>query len=237
MATITLERLRQLTRELADQETLTPTVAFVEDTPELDSRINERLCDLRDLMISVQGQEWASATVPITLVTGVAAYNLPPDFDELLGVRAEWGAGQYPLTAWNYADLAELESGATASDVRELRYRLRGEGQQIDFRPTPGVAWVVHLDYIPAYQPLVLATDVTFTMPFGAWMHAVYAAAIDCLAKEDLDTTTLAGRLVRKEALLRQKSARRDAGAPVRVKRVRRDDYASLRLPRLWRSS
>lgn len=237
MATVTLETMRRIVRELCDQETAAPTTAFVEDSPELDSRINERLCDLRDLLIEYEGQEWASLTGALLLEAGVTDYDLPADFDELLGVRIAEGSDQYPLRTWDYADLAELESGAPCSSARELRYRIRGETAQVSFRPAPARAWTVHADYVPAYRELVEETSVSFAMPYGAWMHAAYAAAIDCLQKEDLDPGTLVASLGRKEAQLKRKAARRDAGAPVRIKRVRRDTATSRRYPRLWSDS
>jgi hypothetical protein len=230
--------MRASVRELCAQETTTPTTAFVEDDPELDKRINEALCDLRDFMIEVEGQEWASTTYSFTTTGGVDNYALPDDFDELLGVRAERSSSQYALDPWEYADLAMLENATAYGNLpQQLRYRLKGEaGDEIVIKPTPTGSSTIYLDYIPSYIELTDPAHETFNMPFGHWKWAALSAAIDCLNKEDLDTAALERRLAAKEARIRRKASRRDAGRAPRIKDTRKDRerLRSRRYPALW---
>lgn len=242
MATVTLETMRRIVRELACQESVTPASAFVERNPELDGRINEHLCALRDLLIELQGQEWAVKTKAITLVSGTADYNLPGDFDELLGVRLERSGEQTALDPWDYADLAELESTGSYAEPSAYRYRLRDdEGGRITIKPTPDAADTLHLDYIPAYQELPNdAGAESFSMPYGAWKWAAYGAAVDALNKEDnhAGAQALMAQQAKLEQRLRRKFARRDRRAPA-IRDTRRDKVRVLRrgYPRLWSST
>jgi len=218
-------------RQLCAQQSLSTSTAFATD-PEIVNRLNEALADLRDLIISVQGQEWASTTSTIAVDTTTGIYPLPADYDEMLGVRLEQGAWQDPILPWEYADVASLSNQAvSAYRPRDYRYRVKGT-TTIVLLPTPAVAMTLYLDYIPAYTPLVNDTDASFEMPYGAWKWAELTAAIELLAKERIDSSALAMRLAAKERILLGKAKRRDRHAP-RIKDTRRDGGASARYPRL----
>lgn len=234
MATTTLAAMRTAVRELCAQESLSTATAFVDDT-ELDARTNEALADLRDIIIEVQGQEWASTTVTIAVTSATGTYPLPVDFDELLGVRLEQGSLQADLLPWEYADVASLTNEAAAAVVpRDYRYRIKGTSD-IVLLPDPTASMTLYLDYIPAYTELVDQSDQTFAMPYGAWKWAALSAAIELLAKERIDATALVSRLAKKEAIIRRKARRRDKKAH-RVKDTRRDGIVTggRRYPRLY---
>jgi hypothetical protein len=238
MATITLEDMRRISREFACQESLTPTDAFVERNPELDNRINEHLCDLRNLLIEVQGQGWAAKTHTIPLVVNQELYNLPVDFDELLGVRLERGSEQRNLDPFTYADLGALETTTAYVYPQGYRYRIKNSGIMI--KPTPAVADTVYLDYIPAYEPLDNDPKAkSFEMPYNAWKWAALGVAIDMLNKEnDHAAAGALGRVrLQEEQRIRSKGARRDRRAP-RINDTRRDLYRNhpwrRGRPRLW---
>jgi hypothetical protein len=240
MATVTLETMRRIARQFACQETLTPTTAFVERDPELDDRINEWLCDLRNLLIEVQGQGWAALTHEITLVVNQEGYNLPTKFDELIGVRLKRGGEQVQLDPWTYADLASLET--QTAYVLPYGYRYRIKNNKIVIKPTPVVADTVFLDYIPAYMPLDSDPNATsFEMPYNAWKWAALGVAIDMLNKEENQAAAgaLAQSMAREEQRIRSKGARRDRRAP-RINDTRKDLYRnrfySRGRPRLWYS-
>lgn len=240
MATVTLERMRRYARQFATQETLTPTTAFVKRTPELDDRINEWLCDLRNLLIEVQGQGWAALTHEITMEVDEDSYNLPPKFDELIGVRLKRGGEQVQLDPWTYADLASLET--QTAYVLPCGYRYRIKNDQIVIKPTPVVADTVFLDYIPAYMPLDSDPNAeSFEMPYNAWKWAALGAAIDMLNKEEnaAAAASLEKAKARVEQRIRSKGARRDRRA-LRINDTRKDLYRnrfySRGRPRLWYS-
>jgi hypothetical protein len=240
MATVTLEQMRRWARQFATQESVAPTTAFVKRAPELDDRINEHLCDLRNLLIEVQGQGWAAETHEITLVVSQDDYPLPPKFDELLGVRLKRGGEQVNLDTWDYLELASLET--QSSYVLPYGYRYRLKNDRIVIKPTPVVADTIFIDYIPAYRTLDSdPNERTFDMPVNAWKWAAYGAAIDMLNKEtdSAAAAALERRQLAEERRIRSKGARRDRRAP-RVKDTRkdllRDRFFKRGRPRLWYS-
>ena len=213
MASVTLAEMRAMVRQFANQETADPTSSFVKTTTEMDGRINEHLQQLRDLLIEVQGHEWAKKTKTYTLVANRAEYGLPSDFDETMGVRLERGGNQVLLDPWDYHELADLES-TIASDVWSYRYRVIGGDLVV--KPTPTVADTLHLDYLPGYSSLTAAGDKAFDMPHGAWRWAALGAAIDLSTKDrdDKHVGLLMARQAAMEGKLRKKASRRDRRAP-----------------------
>jgi len=214
MAHVTLADMRAMVRQLANQETADAADAFVKDSTELDNRINEHLQQLRDLMIECQGHEWAKKTTERTLESGTAEYDLPADFDEMLGVRLERGGEQVLLDTWDYTELARLES-ATPADIREHKYRVIGE--DVVIKPDPTSSDTLHLDYIPSYVPITTDPETeSYQMPWGTWRWAALGAAIDLLSKEkDAGAIALLQHAQTKmEARLRKKVSRRDRRAP-----------------------
>ncbi len=245
MATQTLIQMRALVRELADQETLAPTTALVEDD-ELDKRVNEALCALRDLLIELEWMEWVTiSTQSLTLINGTQSYALAADFYLLLGVRGVSGGIERQLEPWHYQERAPLEYSGNAASVWELQYRLNGAN--VVFLPTPRSADTVKLDYVPAYTPLVNGTDNTFAMPYGWWLWAGLRAALALVAKEALDGSTGTSLLLEQwraeDARIRGLAAQRDAGKPPRIIDTRKDGGcgiggmgAARGLPHLWES-
>jgi len=239
MATRTLAELRQMVRELSDNETTAQATAFVDDA-ELDPRINEALSALRDLRIDLEGQEWAAKTGTITTASGTEVYPLPPDFDTLLGVRCEptdGGNTEYTLEPWDYEMLASLRN--VADGTYPTHYRLKdADGDKIDLKPTPTAVVTVYIDYVPSYTELDQAADETFSMPYGWWKWAALFAAIDILNKEDLDATALTQKWQAEDQRVRRRAGRRDASRAPRIKDTRQERQRMLGgFPRLWRSS
>lgn len=222
MATRTLTQLRDMVREHADQETIAPTLAFVE-TDELDKRINEALSAFRDLLIELEWMEWLTIeTHTITLAADTSSYPLPtsPAFQHLLGVRGRRGSVERQLQPWHYQERAPLMQGGIANSVLSLRYRLNGPN--IVFLPTPKAAATVYLDYIPEYSPLVNVNDPTFAMPYGWWKWAVLYAALDLVAKEGIaqvasGSSLLAEKFAAEDKRIRAAAAQRDSGIAPRI--------------------
>jgi hypothetical protein len=228
--------MRAMVRQHANQETADAADAFVKDSTELDNRINEHLQQLRDLMIECQGHEWAKKTVSRTLESGKAEYDLPIDFDEMMGVRLARGDSQVHLDPWDYDQLAYLESIIPAY-IEAYRYRVIGD--DIVIKPTPTTADTLYMDFIPGYVEITTDPESkSYPMPWGAWRWAALGAAIDLLNKER-DAKAIQLLLQSKammEARLRKKVARRDRRAP----EIRRTAHgvANLlgrRYPRMYR--
>ncbi len=247
MTTIRFDAFCQMVRELADQESIAPTTALV-DTDELESRANESLSALRDLMIQLQSMEWVETkTKDITTIAGTNRHAVPDDFYMLLDVRGSDGNMQNQLSPWRYQEQAQLRVSGLSPRVWDLRYRLNG--RYIEFLPTPASSGDhVYVDYIPAYVP-VSGTSMIFEMPYGWWKWAALHAAIDLMAKDAMDGSAGSSLLVEKFKLedgrIRSLCSMRDNGRAHRIADTRGDAvgdegrnsnemFIGLGLPRLW---
>lgn len=245
MATITLAAMRALVRELAEQETVAPTTALVDDT-ELDERINEAASLFRDMQIDLGWTEWIDfSTQTITTVANTTDYSLAdgvtpagkPPFYELLGVRALQSPDQYPLPQWNWHDRAQLLSTYHSPQPSQYRYRI--VGTKIIILPTPKAVHSIFVDYIGDMTKLTASVDLT--CPYGWHKWPAYLAAADIVNKERLPIDGLMARWSIEDQRIRAQVKRRDASHPPRVimRRAGGRDIAAmarrLGYPSLWK--
>ncbi len=247
MTTIRFDDFCQMIRELADQETIAPTTAFIDST-ELEARANESLSALRDLMIQLQAMEWVEVeTQTITTISGTNRHALNDNFYMLQGVRGSSGGIQKNLEPWRYQERAPLEHTGLSPRVWDLKYRLNG--RYVTFLPVPaGSGDRIYLDYIPAYVPLS-GTSMIFEMPYGWWKWAALHAGIDLIAKDSAEgaagTSLLAEKFKLEDARIRSLCAMRDNGRAHRIADTRGDAVGDegtnpnemaigLGFPRLW---
>lgn len=247
MTTIRFDTFLQSVREMADQETIQPTTAFV-DSDELETRGNEALSALRDLLIQLQVMEWVEVkTDEITTISGTNRHALKDNFYMLLGVRGASGGIQKQLDPWRYQERAPLEHSGLSPRVWDLKYRLNG--RYIELLPTPATSGdTIYVDYIPAYVP-ISGTTMIFDMPYGWWKWAILHAAVDLVAKDAAEGAAGTGLLVEKFKLedqrIRSLCAMRDNGRAHRIADTRGDAVGDegtnpnelaigLGLPRLW---
>jgi hypothetical protein len=186
----------------------------------------------------LEGSEWQAREHLFSSVVGQERYQLPADFDTLLGVRGDVGSSdEFSLRQWDYADLAAL-NGVGVGGGCATHYRLIDvDGQAVRLKPTPQTVDAMALDYTPAYVELVADRNVTFSMPFGWWKWAALLAAIDLRAKEGLDSPTLSARWQALDERVKRRAPRRDRANAPRIRDTRRDLSVAGGLPRLWRSS
>lgn len=215
MATITLAALRAIVREIAEQETVAPTTALVDDT-ELDERINEAVSLLRDLQIQLGWTENVDVAVQtIATVSGTTDYALStsPAFYELLGVRSLDGSQQHQLTQWHFPESAHLRASYHSPQPGQYKYRV--VGTKLVLLPTPKAVHTIYVDFIPEYTKLTAGVDLS--VPFGWHKWACYLAAIDIVNKERLPIDGLVARWKAEDERIRAHIGRRDASSPPRV--------------------
>jgi len=224
-ASVRLDELQPRVRELADMETSAASSHFVDDT-ELNRAINRALKQLYNKLILVRGDDYYATSATIATVANQAAYALPADFFQLLGVMAYDASGNYrDLPKWSYRDLADLMNLEVGSNSGLELYRYRLVSSNVEIRPQPTTAaHTLKYLYIPAMTELALAAD-TFDGVNGWEDWACYTAAMDMLNKEE--SYEQAAALAQKRAPLEQQiealAGSRDAGRPDKVQDTRRD--------------
>ena len=227
MATIRLDALRKMTLELADMEATAPDFVDTSLGGEVDTRINEGLSDLRDLIIEIQGQEFYATTDTFSTVVDQSEYSVTTfaaGVQHLLGVRSSDGQDHYQMRTWEYQERAELENATTYSTAEIYDYHYRLVEDNIIILPVPDSVNTISIDYVPEFVPLAADAD-TFKCPVNWWKFAALKAAIDLRNKAEEDVTGLETALAKQEAKIRSLAPRRDAGRPARVQDTRRDGY------------
>jgi hypothetical protein len=223
--------LRVSARQLADQVNST----FISDD-EANFWIDQRVAQLYDMLVGVDSDRYvvegslattSSASPPWTVL-------LPDDFYVMRGVDILRGARRYPLQSYALQERNACGQGSSWPyiDRADLRYRVASNG--ID-----GAAAALHFDrnpgnstlavyYVP--NPPLLAEDEDVLDGFAAWEDwVVFKVAINMLAKEESDTSTLERECAQIEQRIKRMAATRDAGASYQVADVR--DYGN-RWPR-----
>lgn len=210
MATVTLRTLRRLVRERADDETLTPTTADVEDDPELDGYINQALAAFTDLLIEIQRHEWAPTARRVQvfkLETGKTSYSL---FDEVYQVisplrvtdGSRWGK-VWPFDHDERGPLLDAESQGSI-----FGYFYRVTGRELEILPKPGSLYTIHVDYLPEFEPLRMPSH-SFRCPYGWEMWPVWQAVTDILTKQERDIMQAQAKLAQHDRRIRAMAVRR----------------------------
>lgn len=177
--TVTLAQLKTRARLFADQRVHSSSSdTYVSDT-ELTGLINERLAQLHDLFVAARGDDYDGTVdeTTITLGGGVARYDLPADFYQLLSAELVWASKERePLRhITSHPDTSQY-SRQTWDKWSPKGFRIRGG--QIQIYPAPTSTVNLEIQYAPAFQDLVGDSD-TYDGVNG-WERAVtLGAAID----------------------------------------------------------
>lgn len=206
---VTLTNLIARVRERADMVGST----FVTDaTNSLYAFINEANAKLHGMLVDAMGEEYISSTATLTTVVGQSDYAVPAGFYKLYGVGLPWQGDMRSLERYVRAErnfYRSLRGGDTVP-----RYSLIGTN--IRLYPAPSTVMAGEILYAPEATLLTSGSD-TVSYPNGWERFIVLDAAIQCLAKEESDTRTLASERasVVKEIELAKES--RDLATPMRV--------------------
>jgi hypothetical protein len=225
--------LRNAARQLADQVNST----FVSDA-EANFWIDQRVAQLYDMLVAADSDRYVveASVVTTSSATQPWVVDLPEDFYVLRGVDHVRGNSRYPLESYQLQERDGFgqASGYPYADRVSTRYRVASNGidgadAALHFDRNPGnTTFVVY--YVP--NPPLLAEDEDVLDGFAAWEDwVIFKVAINMMAKEESDTSTLERECAQIEQRLKHMAATRDAGAASRVADVR--NYGFHRGPRM----
>lgn len=195
-----------------------PISGFVTDTStSIDAFINEGIELLHDKLVEAYGSDYVekSSAFTHTINTDV---SLPADFYKLLGVDLNYQGGVLTLSPYNRRERNSYRNAGTFGLAVLPGYKLSSVGGiagtgALRLLPSPasgttGVIW-----YSPTATTLVAPGD-TVNFPGGWEKYVVIYAAMQCLAKEESDTSFLQGQLAMLDAKFQSIMENRDVGAP-----------------------
>lgn len=213
MAAITLTTLRARVREKADM----PVAGFIADSAtSLDAFINEGVELLHDKLVEAYGADYVEKSSTFTYTSG--DISLPSDFYKLLGVDLNYQGGVLTLSPYNRRERNTYKNAGTFGLGNIPRYKLSSVGGisgtgALRLLPPPASGATGTIWYSPVATPLVNAGD-TVNFPAGWEKYVVIYAAMQCLAKEESDTSFLQGQLGMMDARFQSIMENRDVGAP-----------------------
>jgi hypothetical protein len=201
-------------RELADQETSTPSTAFVDDTEAL-AWLNNSVGIWHGMLVKAVPERFE--TSENLTITGAASYALPATHYLTLGVDYQLGSTSwYPLNRIQYQERTRFE---TTGDIAE-GYYLRGA--TLVLLPAPSSGTYRH-SYITAAPVLLAATEVDGANGWESWL--VYDLAIKMMSKEESDPSALLAKQAEIKAEMDAAAADREASTPMRIVDTRLNRY------------
>jgi hypothetical protein len=224
VATVTLEQLQTDALLYCDQRPGGAN-AHINTATELTRLINQALKEFYDLLISVRGQEYYITSTTLSVVDGIASYNLPAAFYQLGSVTLEWSATDHEIVR-PLASLAE-RSDYTPPLVwnrwAPKGYRIRGAQSgtiALEFSPTPTSPVTARVQYIPTMTELAAGQSIDC---INGWDKLVtLKVALEMLSikgnskQRALIESLYLGQLER----VQQMAADRDANEPGRIRDV-----------------
>lgn len=190
-------------------------------TAELNAIINGEGAELHDLVVS-RFEDQFTTSLNFSITSG-NSYPLTSTFYKLRGVDFDDGNGQFnAIRKYDWAARNRRVAGGFWRS-RTLSYRLVGSNLLIT--PDDQALGNYRLWYIPPYVDLVADGDLLDYPQY--WHECVIAGgAAKCLAKEESDPSAQFQLKAAMQQRIMAMAANRDAGAPERVERVRRNyDY------------
>lgn len=187
---------------------------------EANAYVNDALSELHDLLVMTYEDHFQTSD-NVSLVAGTESYSLPTDFQKLLAVHLVEGGKRFPLRQFSAGEIARYGSDflSVPAGNASLLYRL--SGNKIFFSPKPSAAGTVELWYVPQFAPLTDDADVVSYAICPGWdEYAEVRAAIDCLSKEQSDTSAQERKLARLTDRITKAATKRNAGEPQRIRDV-----------------
>lgn len=181
---ITLATLRSKAREYADQETSSPTTAFVDNT-ELDARINEAARRLYNKLILARGHEHYIQPHSWPTEVDEEYYALPVDFMKAQAVYVDDGSRYTQVKSWEMTERPDLlwRGSVGSTNLHEYCYRI--QGQNLSLLPKPSTTGhTLRMLYVPTMPELEADTDEFDDVNgWGRWI--ALTVAVDMARKEE----------------------------------------------------
>jgi hypothetical protein len=219
--------MRTDTLRLADLENAVGRFPILE----VNEYVNKGLAHVYAEMVTVFDRPHFSSEARFTAIAPsapgvVPTYPLPLDFLQILSVG--WGTGPsgpfIPLEPYEEAERIRLSNANYMGALGELKYGITGgptavtqgtipEAYSLDILGNPSLGSTIILRYIPTCPRLVNDTDC-FDGLLGFEDAACTWAAILMRRKDDLDTASLEGDMVKHFSRIHQIAKRRDRSRP-----------------------
>lgn len=216
---VTLETLITTCRERAGMENST----FITGT-ELIRLINSSARRLYTQLIEARGQAYYETSYIFNTVSGTAAYQIPADFFQLIGVDVNINGYVHTMHAYMNEERNMFQRSYAWGSGMPMYYRIIGaaagatEGT-IKFVPVPSGVYAVTLSYVPA--PVTLVAEDDKVNGVAGWEDfIVWDVVAAMLAKEESDTAFAISQREMVRAEIKGLAANRDAGQPERVQDV-----------------
>lgn len=201
-------------RELADQETSTPSTAFVDDTEAL-AQLNTSLGIWHGMLVKAVPERYETSET-IT-ATGASSYNLASDHFLTVGVDYQMSSTSWvPLPRILPQERTRFE---TTRDIAE-GYYLRGA--TIVLLPAPPSGTYRHT-YITCAPTAISSTSIDCVNGWESWL--IYDLAIKMLTKEESDPAALLAKQAEIKMEMEAAAADREAASPMRVVDTRLGRY------------
>lgn len=208
MPSVTLTTLRTRVRERADMV----GSSFVSDTATgLDAWINEAHQKLHGMLVDALGEEYVSSSAAFTTIADTSDYAVPSGFYKLYGVDLNYHGYMRSLKQY-----VRAERNTYREFYPEYLPRYSLVGSNIRLYPIPSAGLTGAILYAPEATLLVNGTD-TVSYPNGWERFIVIDAAIQALAKEESNTSTLVAERAAIIKEIEQTKEMRDLATPKRV--------------------
>lgn len=208
MATVTLTTLVARVRERADMV----GSSFVADSATgLYAWINEAHQKLHGMLVEALGEEYASSSSSFTTVAGQSDYPVAAGFYKLYGVDLDFHGIMRSLKQY-----ARAERNTYREMHPEWLPRYSLVGSNIRLYPAPNAGLTGAILYAPEATTLAAGAD-TVSYPNGWERFIVIDAAIQALAKEESNTSTLVAERAAIIKEIETAKENRDLATPKRV--------------------
>lgn len=226
---ITLEELKQRSRERADAE----NDNHVDSGGELTSYINSSIAELQDLLIQTY-EDYFVRSLTFTTSNGVESYALPngtnysaaPAFYKLNGVDAKVSGDKFSsLRPFNFNERnLNHDISWGLSQGPNIRYRMLGAN--LIFSPAPNAAYEIKLWYTPVATKLVADADV-YEDQNQFYEYVITDVAIKIMQKGEQDVSVLAAQKLDLRARIVGMASNRDSGQPESISDIHaeNDEY------------
>lgn len=214
MAAFSLTTLRARVREKADM----PITGFITDTAtSLDAFINEGIELLHDKLVEAYAGDYMEKSSAFTFSSNPV--SLPTDFYKMLGVEINQSGAILTLDAYNRRERNTYRNAGTYGFYGSLPvYKLTSVSGSagvaaMTLLPVPATGTTGTIYYSPTATTLVASGD-TVNFPNGWEKYVVLYATIQCLMKEETDTSVHERQLLMLDEKLKSIVENRDASQP-----------------------
>lgn len=220
---VTWASLKSQARALADEQTNTPTTAFVTDAVLLGFG-NGSIGRWHSMLVKAVPERFEASSPHTPTITGATSYALPSDHYLTLGVRRVDGTTETELPRIQYQERTKYSTAAGPAEAYYLK------AATLALVPPPASGTYKH-HYITAAS--VMAADGDTLDGVNGWERwIVYDMAIQMVLKAEGDPTALLAERQKIEDEIKGAGSDRDVTNPRRIVDTRlRRSYEAKRRP------